>query len=104
MTTFDTIHLLMRGALIMATAIAAVFFVRFWRTSRDRLFLFFSAAFSTLAVDWAALAILGERHDVHRYVFLVRLVAFGLIVIGIIDKNRRTRGPHRSVEDPRKPS
>jgi hypothetical protein len=64
-----------------------LFFVRFWRSSRDRLFLFFAIAFALLGIIWASLAV------VHWV--LVRLIAFLLIIVVVIDKNRRGRSATR---------
>ena len=85
----STLHTLMLGALAMSSSVAAAFFFRFWKSSRDRLFLFFSAAFGTLAVDWGALALVDLADERRHYLFALRLCAFALIIAGIVDKNRR---------------
>jgi hypothetical protein len=79
----------MLGALTMASFVVAVFFLRFWKSSGDRLFVFFSAAFAMLSVDWLALAFIDALAEPRHYIFVVRLLAFGLIIYGIVDKNRR---------------
>jgi hypothetical protein len=84
-----TISILLVGALAMASFVAGAFFLRYWRSSRDRLFLFFAVAFWTLAIDWTALALTEPGTNARQYVFVVRLVAFALIIVGIVDKNRR---------------
>lgn len=73
------------GALTMAYAVAALFFLRFWRDSHDRLFGFFSAAFWLLALQRAVVTLC----NVGEAIFLVRALAFVLIIIAIVDKNRR---------------
>lgn len=84
----------MWGVLAMASLVAALFFLRFWRESRDRLFAYFSLAFAGLAANWVGLAIIDQPTDEaqQEYAYLVRLVAFVILIIGIIDKNRRS-GP-----------
>lgn len=82
-------NLFMLGALTALSATAALFFLRFRKESGDRLFGFFAAAFAVLAVDWLAHALLAPRHESQHYLYLIRLVAFLLIIAGIIDKNRR---------------
>ncbi|MBW3541354.1 MAG: hypothetical protein KY476_13890 [Planctomycetes bacterium] len=84
------------GAIAMASFVAGLFFLRFWRETRDRLFLIFAMAFWLLGVTRLALVILrGESGDYaeHHYVYWVRLAAFVLIVLAIVDKNfsRRTK-------------
>ncbi len=79
------------GALTTLCLVAALCFLRYWRRSADRLFLCFALAFAFLGVEWLAHAILDNSWRPHIY--MVRLVSFGLIIFGIIDKNRRaTRG------------
>ena len=85
-------HQFIAGMLTMASAVVALFFLRYWRSSRDRLFAFFAAAFAAMAVEWAAVA---ARPDVEGFgyaIHLLRLLAFLLIIAGIIDKNRRPEG------------
>ena len=45
------------GALAMASAVAGLFFLRFWRETRDRLFAMFALAFWVLGVNWLGLAL-----------------------------------------------
>lgn len=71
-----------------ASAAAAVFFFGFWRESRDRLFGFFSAAFWLLALCWAILGLASIDDETRPYIYAIRLVAFGLIIVGMADKNR----------------
>lgn len=83
-------HLLL-GALAMASGIAALFFLRFWTVSRDRLFFFFSLGFLVLGLTWASLGAGHPAEETRHYYYVPRLVAFVLIIIGIADKNRRTK-------------
>ncbi len=77
------------GGLMMGCLVAALFFWRYWMESRDRLFVFFAAAFGTLAIhwSWAGLELTPELPLYQTYV--LRLVAFVIILAGIIDRNRR---------------
>jgi Family of unknown function (DUF5985) len=77
------------GALSMASATVALLFLRSWRTTRDRLFVYFSTAFAVLALNWIGLAIVDPSLETRHILYILRLVAFVLIIIGVIDKNRR---------------
>lgn len=77
------------GALALAAWVAGLFFTNFWRLSRDRLFLLFALAFWVLALHWAGLGILNPTLETSHYLYLVRLLAFILILVAIVDKNRR---------------
>ncbi len=77
------------GALAMTSVIASIFFMRYFRLTRDRLFVFFSVAFLVIALNWIGLAIADPSIETRHQVYVLRLLAFVLILIGIIDKNRR---------------
>jgi len=76
------------GVLAAFSGTIAVFFLKFLRESKDRLFGFFSAGFAVLGLDWAVHAVVVPRHESQHYLFLLRLVAFLLIIAGIVAKNR----------------
>jgi hypothetical protein len=82
------------GAIAMASWIAGLFFLRFWRDTRDRLFLIFALAFWLLGLTRLGLALLQPRplEESHTYLYWVRLLAFVLILVAIVDKNRPRRG------------
>lgn len=84
---------LLRGMLVALCIVASVFFARFYRKSRDRFFALFAVAFGMLGLNWVGAAVL-ETHaqpEARQWVFLVRLLAFVVILVAIADKNR-TRG------------
>lgn len=80
------------GALAMASLVAAMFFFKFWRQTRDRFFLLFSLAFLVDAVNRTSIALLPQVSEEQEPVFyLVRLFAFTLILVAIVDKNLRRK-------------
>lgn len=79
------------SALAMSGWIAAVFFLKFWSISRERLFLYFFFAFLVLALNWLGLAVVPSVAESRHKILLLRLLAFALIVVGVVDKNRRSR-------------
>lgn len=92
--------LFLDGVLTTLFLAVAVFFVRYWRGSGDRLYAMFSLSFLVLAVNRLFLAQSRgvsplQEHQVMLYV--IRLAAFALILLAILDKNRR----HRSETIPR---
>ena len=74
----------------MASLVAAVFFLRYWRVGRERLFGFFSLAFVGLAINWTWLAVISPAREAQDYVYIVRLAAFVILIVGIVDKDRRS--------------
>ena len=79
------------GLLSMASAVAAMFFLRYWKVSRDRLFVFFSVAFAMLATNYLVLSFFDPAFEAAHLIYLLRLGAFVLIIVGILDKNRALR-------------
>lgn len=91
MTASDTWYAFMFGLLTALSFTACLFFVRYWRTARDRFFLFFAVAFFALGLNWALLVGRSPRGEYAPYFYLLRLLAFVLILAAIVDKNRRSR-------------
>jgi hypothetical protein len=89
---------LILGALVLGSSAIGLFFLRFWRETRDRLFLFFALAFWLLGANWLALGFV-NRDEPQSALYAVRLVAFALILIGIWDKNRAAKAARASAGD-----
>jgi uncharacterized membrane protein HdeD (DUF308 family) len=80
------------GALTACSTIAALFFIRFWRATRDGLFLAFAIFFLTDAVTRATLALTFERpNEGSPLIYIARLAASLAIVAAIWMKNTRPR-------------
>jgi hypothetical protein len=79
------------GALAMGYFVAALYFLKFWREVRDRLFLLFAVAFGLLAVQRVALFLVSESTDALP-LYGLRLLAFLVIAAAVVDKNRSGRG------------
>jgi hypothetical protein len=77
------------GAICMGCLVAALFFIRFWRSTRDRLFLFFAAAFLVLMTERVIRELMEIKTEWGPAVYSLRLGAFILLLLGIVDKNRR---------------
>jgi hypothetical protein len=77
------------GGIAMALAIAALFFGRFYRDTRDPLFLYFAAAFGLESVNRTLLAFSPTPPDEAQPVFYVlRAISYCVILVGIYRKNR----------------
>lgn len=75
-----------RGAVAMGYAAAGLFFLRFYVRTRDRLFIMFCIALWLLGIIRLAMVLVNESDEDH-YFYWLRLVAYVLILIAIIDKN-----------------
>jgi peptidoglycan/LPS O-acetylase OafA/YrhL len=87
----DTLTGLVSGLLVMGYAVAGLFFLRFWRETRDRLFAIFAGAFWLLALQRLLLALFQNPDSEQLWLYGIRLLAFILILAAIIDKNRAGR-------------
>lgn len=89
------------GATMAAALVIALLFFRYWRQSRDRLFLMFSLGFLVFSVSRLILAFLEEDDEGRVYVYGLRLVAFLLILAAIVDKNRSREAPQAASRNGR---
>jgi hypothetical protein len=80
----------MTGLVTMGYMASALFFLRFWTRTGDRLFLAFFIAFALFATEQALLAWARAMREEETWFYLMRLVGFALIIAGVIDKNRRS--------------
>ncbi|MDZ4401176.1 DUF5985 family protein [Prosthecobacter sp.] len=78
------------GAATISLLVIALFFLRFWKRTQDRLFLFFAGAFVFLMLERIVRAIMTVETEWAPYVYTIRLAAFVLIIVAVVDKNRRT--------------
>lgn len=83
-----TLETALLGAVSMGSLVAAIFFLRFWMRTRDQFFIFFSVAFFIEAVSRFALAVEPASNENEPLFYLPRLVAFSLIALAVILKNR----------------
>ena len=79
------------GVLAAGYLIAGVFFLRFWARMRDRLFLVFALAFWLLAANQTLLGLLDLEREEQSWLYLIRLIAFTLIIAGIVSVNLKKR-------------
>ena len=68
---------------------AGLFFLRFFRATKDRLFVLFGVAFWLLSANFVAVGVIHPAEESRHYVYIVRLIAFLLVLAAVIDKNRR---------------
>ena len=85
----ETVFDFLSGAITMGFLVAGFFFLRFWKRTRDPLFLAFAAAFWLLGLGQALLAFTDIPVEERSWLFLLRLAAFSLILVSIWKKNRR---------------
>ena len=83
-----TLYDFLAGAIAFGFLICSLFFMRFWTRTRDQLFLTFALAFALMGIGQAILALANIPTEERGPVYLIRLTAFLLILVGIYRKNR----------------
>lgn len=76
------------GAVVFGFLMAALFFLRFWKKTRDELFLAFASAFLLLGIGQVAILLADNYLEDRAWAYLPRLVAFLIIIFAILRKNR----------------
>lgn len=87
-TDLYTVNAFASGAISLAFAFIGVSFYRFWRRSKIRLFHRFAIAFYLLAIERVVLVLTRPDEEAAPYLYFIRLAAFTLIIIGIVQHNR----------------
>ena len=87
-----TLYDFLSGAVAFGFLVCALFFLRFWRRTRDGLFLAFALSFGLLGIGQATLTLADIPTENRGAIYLIRLAAFALIFAAIIRKNRLPAG------------
>jgi len=86
-----TLYDFLSGALALGFGVCALFFLRFWRRTREELFLAFAFAFLLLGIGQTVLDLANIPTEERGSLYLFRLLAFLLILVAIYRKNRQAR-------------
>lgn len=86
-----TLYDFLSGAVAFGFFVCALFFLRFWRRTRDQLFPAFALAFALLGTGQTVLALANIPTEERGSIYLIRLAAFALILLAILWKNRGAR-------------
>lgn len=75
------------GVIATSSLTAGVFFLKFWKKTHDSLFLAFGLAFVVEGLNRCAILFLAKPNEGNPYIYIVRLLAFLLILGAILHKN-----------------
>ena len=75
------------GVISTSSVTAGVFFLKFWKQTRDTLFLSFAFAFIIEGLNRAALLFVAKPNEGSPLIYVVRLCVFLLILAAILKKN-----------------
>jgi low temperature requirement protein LtrA len=91
MRDFVTLYDFLSGAVALGFFVCALFLLRFWRRTRDTLFLAFALAFVLMGIGQSVLALANIPTEDRGSIYLFRLAAFAVIIFAIVRKNRESR-------------
>jgi hypothetical protein len=77
------------GVIVTASLVAAAFFLKFWRQTRDPLFLGFGAAFLIEGLNRICFLFVAVPEFGNNVLYGIRLLSYLLILAAIGYKNRR---------------
>lgn len=89
---------ILTGAIASGSTLVGLFFLRFWRRTGDRFFLYFAFSFWLEAGNRLAVGLIENSSESEPIFYLLRVVAYGLIILAIVGKNRRA--VHRTAPSP----
>ncbi|HMN68194.1 MAG TPA: DUF5985 family protein [Bdellovibrionales bacterium] len=92
-----SLMIFMNGITVATFAGAALFFLKFWKASRDPFFFMFSLACAMLSFERIALVVMsptskdpGGSAEFHFWIYMIRMLAFILIICAVVHRNRMT--------------
>ena len=94
-----TVTDMLTGAIAMASTVIALFFLRFWRSTRDRFFMYFALSFGIEGAHRVYSAITYQDNEDSPLHYLIRLLAYGLIIWAIVAKNLPPRRVRKAGAD-----
>ena len=86
------------GAIIMGYAVAALFFIKFWRRTRDILFLAFAVAFLLMATTPLLTIVMKVPREEQSPFYLLRLLAFLILIVAVVAKSAARSPSSRSSD------
>jgi uncharacterized membrane protein HdeD (DUF308 family) len=76
------------GVIVTSSLTAGAFFLKFWKQTRDLLFLGFGAAFIIEGLNRAAFLFVDQPNEGNPVIYTIRLFSYLVILAAIINKNR----------------
>ncbi|MEO8464458.1 MAG: DUF5985 family protein [Gammaproteobacteria bacterium] len=80
---------LLIGVIFTASLITSAFFVKYWRATRDQLFLAFAIAIALEGLTRVFTLFTATSYEGAPLIYVARLIAYLIILTAIFRKNRR---------------
>lgn len=79
------------GAVATCCIVIGLFFLRFWRGTRDIFFLFFALSFFVEGINRISLVLFSSLHEASPSYYVIRVISYGFIIFAILAKNKRRK-------------
>lgn len=76
------------GAILALAMAISVFFLKFWRTTRDQIFLAFALVFAMEGATRLLALLVVLPSDRRPFIYLLRLCGYLVLIVSIFVKNR----------------
>ncbi len=80
---------LLLGAISACSFIAALFFLRFWKTTKDKFFLFFALSFLIEGANRVSLVLFFDLREGSPIYYFIRFISYAFIIFAIMEKNKQ---------------
>lgn len=87
------------GAIATSSFIASLFFLRFWKATQDRFFLFFALSFLIESANRVFLVICFNLSEESPIYYVIRFISYAFIIFAILEKNRRSKHKEHAQQD-----
>jgi hypothetical protein len=79
------------GAIATSSFIASLFFLRFWKSTQDRFFLYFALSFLIEAANRVFLVVCFNLSEESPIYYVIRFISYAFIILAIIEKNKQSK-------------
>jgi len=79
------------GAIAACCFVIGLFFLRFWKDTRDKFFLFFALSFFIEGANRMSLVLFSNLHEASPSYYIIRVISYSFIIIAILAKNKRRK-------------
>ena len=91
------------GAIAACCFVIGLFFIRFWRATSDKFFLFFALSFFIEGANRVSLELFPNLHEASPSYYIIRVISYSFIIVAILDKNRRRKSKNTLKTDSNAP-
>lgn len=89
------LQMMLIGGIATASLTVGFFFLRFWKRTGDKFFMFFAASFLVEGINRITQGFASDPNEGRPLFYVVRFISFCLIIIAIVYKNLARDQPRK---------